>query len=120
MPATPGRLERGGISQPREGSSAAGVLSYNQLPRSRQGDVDPALKIIYVQVMTLDLKAAVKKAGGYTVVALKIGATKQMIWSWVNVLKRIPAEHVMAMEQAINVPRHMIRPDIYPKEREAL
>lgn len=69
--------------------------------------------------MGLDLKKAILDAGGYSAVARKIGETKQVIWSWVNVLGRVPAEKVMELEEALGIPRSEIRPDIYPQNREA-
>ena len=71
-----------------------------------------------------NLKQAVEKAGGYSSLAVKLTAlgdepvSKQVVWSWVNVLERIPAERVMAFEEATGIPRHKIRPDIYPEDRE--
>lgn len=69
--------------------------------------------------MGLHLKQMIQNAGGYSSVAKKLGETKQVVWSWVNVLHRVPAERVMELEAAIGVPRHLIRPDIYPKNRES-
>ena len=66
----------------------------------------------------IDLEKAVKDAGGYAKVAKLIGTTKQVVWSWVNVYKRVPAKRTMAFEKAVGQPRHLIRPDIYPADRE--
>jgi DNA-binding transcriptional regulator YdaS (Cro superfamily) len=65
------------------------------------------------------LKKAVDKAGGVSKVAEKMDTTKQVIWSWIHVLKRVPAERVSAFEEVVNQPRHLIRPDLYPISREA-
>lgn len=67
----------------------------------------------------MNLEKAVKDAGGYSRVASKIGTTKQTVWSWVNILKRIPAKRVLEFSAAVNIPRSKIRPDIYPPELEA-
>jgi DNA-binding transcriptional regulator YdaS (Cro superfamily) len=82
-----------------------------------------AKKFIY-ETMACNLKAAVEKAGGYSKLAGKLAnlggepVSKQVVWSWVNVLGRIPAERVMAFEEATGIPRYKIRPDIYPENRE--
>ncbi len=78
-----------------------------------------------------NLKQAVLDAGGYSTVAKKMTeinveksgkggerVTKQVIWSWVHVLGRVPAERVMEFEEATGNPRSLIRPDIYPSNRE--
>lgn len=77
--------------------------------------------------MEMDLKQAILNAGGYSAVARKMTElnndeenkiTKQVIWSWVNVLHRVPAEKVMELETVTGIPRQLIRPDIYPSSRE--
>ena len=68
--------------------------------------------------MPIDLKEAVTGAGGYSKVAVKVGTTKQNVWQWVNVLKRIPPKWVNKFSDATNIPRHLIRPDLFPVERE--
>lgn len=65
-----------------------------------------------------DLRRAIVDAGGYSKVGRQLGVTKQRIWSWANTLGRVPAEKVMDLEAAIGVPRSLIRPDLYPPERE--
>lgn len=105
-----------------------------------QAGLDPRRKKNYIAdpwgpkrkfwIMGLDLKQAIMDAGGYSRVARRLTeiikkrdkdgdpVTKQVIWSWVNVLERVPAEKVMELEEAIGIPRSTIRPDIYPKHRE--
>ncbi|MGD9766805.1 MAG: transcriptional regulator [Pseudolabrys sp.] len=51
-----------------------------------------------------------KKAGGMTALADALGIKHPSMHSW----KRVPAERVLAFEQATGIPRHEIRPDIYP------
>jgi len=69
----------------------------------------------------MDLKKIVKDAGGSSSVAramsLIIGAriTKQAVWSWINILNRIPAGRVIAFASVVKMQRYEIRPDIYPK-----
>lgn len=38
------------------------------------------------------------------------------VWNW----KRVPAEHVLTVEQLLEIPRHLIRPDIYPPPSDPL
>jgi hypothetical protein len=32
------------------------------------------------------------------------------VWNW----QRVPADHVLTVEQLLDIPRHLIRPDLYP------
>lgn len=59
---------------------------------------------------------AIKKAGGGAALAraLKDKITRHAIYQW----SRVPAEHVSAVEQITGIPRHELRPDLYPPERE--
>jgi len=36
------------------------------------------------------------------------------IWRWLNQSRQLPAEHVLLAEQLTGVPRHHLRPDLYP------
>lgn len=60
-------------------------------------------------------KIHVDAGGGLGPVAEKVGVRYQAIQQW---LKRgkVPAERVIAMEQATGISRHELRPDIYPVE----
>lgn len=53
---------------------------------------------------------AVEAVGGYAALARKLGKTRGGLWQW----KRVPAERVLAVEAATGVPRHQLRPDLYP------
>jgi DNA-binding transcriptional regulator YdaS (Cro superfamily) len=56
-------------------------------------------------------KAAKKAAGGDRALAEKIGGlTRQAVSQW----RRVPAERVLDVERASGVPRHELRPDLYP------
>ncbi len=63
------------------------------------------------------LKRAVKIAGGQTALARKVGTRQGNVWSWLNRTRRVPAEFVIKIEDATGgrVPRHELRPDIFPK-----
>lgn len=68
--------------------------------------------------MNADLKKIIVDAGGYSKVAEKLGTTKQVVWSWANVLGKVPPKWVNQLSELIKVPRYKIRPDLYPKNRE--
>jgi DNA-binding transcriptional regulator YdaS (Cro superfamily) len=36
------------------------------------------------------------------------------VWRWLNQSKQLPAEHVLKAEEVTGVPRHHLRPDLYP------
>jgi DNA-binding transcriptional regulator YdaS (Cro superfamily) len=38
------------------------------------------------------------------------GINREAVWQWTQV----PAQHVLNVEQLLGIPRHLIRPDIYP------
>lgn len=44
--------------------------------------------------------------------ALKLGITAQAISQW----DRVPVERVLSVERLTGVPRHVLRPDIYPPD----
>ena len=60
------------------------------------------------------LRKAVKVAGGQTALARAVDAKQVNIWSWLNRSKRTPPEYVIPVEKATGIPRHELRPDIYP------
>jgi hypothetical protein len=43
------------------------------------------------------------------------GVSQPSVWHWLNESKQLPAEYVLKVEAATNVPRHDLRPDIYPR-----
>jgi DNA-binding transcriptional regulator YdaS (Cro superfamily) len=55
--------------------------------------------------------AAVKSRSA---LATALGINRQAVSLW----GRVPAERVMAVEALTGIPRSVIRPDIYPPERE--
>ena len=67
--------------------------------------------------MDTALLKAKEVAGGNTGLAEKIGGlTPQAVSQW----KRVPVERVLDVERITGVPRHELRPDIYPPpDREA-
>lgn len=62
------------------------------------------------------LEAAVRIAGGQSAFARLCGKAQPTVWKWLQNGKRLPAEHVLTVEAATGVSRHLLRPDIYPVE----
>lgn len=60
------------------------------------------------------IEHAVKIAGGQQQLAEKLGVRYQAIQKWIR--GSVPAERVLAIEEATGVSRHELRPDIYPLE----
>lgn len=42
--------------------------------------------------------------------------TQPYISRWLNDMGKVPAEYVIAFEAATKIPRHKVRPDLYPKD----
>ena len=55
---------------------------------------------------------AAQKAGGLGKLAEALGIRHQSFYSW----KKVPAERVPAFSAATGIPRHEIRPDLYPSQ----
>lgn len=66
----------------------------------------------------IDLQAAVveakKAAGGGSRLAKGLGLRRQAVYQW----DKIPAGHVLKVEELTGVPRSTLRPDLYPQDRE--
>lgn len=43
-------------------------------------------------------------------IAAACSIDRSAVWNW----KRVPAQHVLTVEELLEIPRHHIRPDIYP------
>lgn len=56
------------------------------------------------------LSKSLKIAGGPTALARLLGITSQAIGQW----ERVPPLRVLAVEAVTGVPRHELRPDLYP------
>lgn len=66
------------------------------------------------------LQKAILAFGGYAAVARELGVTKSLVSHWAKGRIRVKAERVIPLEQIIGVPRHVIRPDLYPAESAEL
>lgn len=56
-----------------------------------------------------------EKAGGFPALAEKLGISRAAVHQW----KRIPAERVLDVESLTGIPRHELRPDLYPNDQAA-
>ncbi len=65
--------------------------------------------------MNTVLRKAVELAGGQTALAEKIGKTQGHVSKWLE-RDYIPPESVLQIELATGIPRHELRPDLYPVE----
>lgn len=48
------------------------------------------------------------------------GVRQPAVSKWLQSGKRLPAGHVLAVEAATNVSRHLLRPDLYPLPEGAM
>jgi pyruvate kinase len=46
-------------------------------------------------------------------IAKACGVNREAVWNW-DARGEIPAKHVLVIESLLNIPRHRIRPDLYP------
>lgn len=58
------------------------------------------------------LQTAIERAGGRAAIAAALGIKRQAIAQW----DRCPVARVLEVERISGVPRHFLRPDIYPFE----
>jgi len=65
------------------------------------------------------LERACKLSGGQKALAQAIGTRQSQVWYWLKRSKKgVPAEFVLKIERVSGVPRHEIRPDIFPPSQE--
>lgn len=56
-------------------------------------------------------EVAVEAAGGGAALARALNLkSRQAVYQW----SRVPAEHVLKVEKITGMPRHVLRPDLYP------
>ncbi len=66
------------------------------------------------------LTKAIELAGGQRAAARICEISQTAVWKWLQSAKRLPAEHVLRVEAATGISRHLLRPDIYPRETPSL
>ena len=63
------------------------------------------------------LQLAVERSGSQAKLASLCGVSQTAVWKWLQSSKRLPADHVLAVEAATGISCHVLRPDIYPQSR---
>lgn len=61
------------------------------------------------------LNLAADKLGSQANLARVCNVSNTAVWKWLQSSKRLPAEHVLAVEAETGISRHDLRPDIYPR-----
>ena len=67
---------------------------------------------------TSAVRRAVEIAGGQRALGQLLGVSQQAVGQWLS-NDRIPANRVVQIAQATGIPRHELRPDLYPAEATA-
>ncbi|MEG3160905.1 YdaS family helix-turn-helix protein [Sphingomonas sp. LB2R24] len=60
------------------------------------------------------LADAVRRAGGQSAFARLIGRSQSTVFDWLRFEKSLPPEHILKVERATGVSRHLLDPVIYP------
>jgi len=60
------------------------------------------------------LKRVIDRLGSQAELSRLCEVSSTAVWKWLQSSKRLPAEYVLRAEAATDVPRHLLRPDIYP------
>jgi hypothetical protein len=70
-------------------------------------------------MINVGLQHVIDIMGGQSALARAIGTSQQNVHNWLY-KRRIPAEYVLKIEEAVNgvITRHALRPDIYPLEEK--
>lgn len=59
---------------------------------------------------------AIAAARGIRPLARQLGISAPSVWEW-RQRGRVPVTRVLQLEALLGIPRHVLRPDIYPPER---
>lgn len=62
------------------------------------------------------LRCAVDLIGSQSAMGRLLGVSQRAVWRWVRENKILPAEHVLKVEAATGISRHLLRPDLYPRD----
>ncbi len=65
------------------------------------------------------LLEAVRIAGGQNKIAAVCDVSQPSVFRWIHKHKQAPATRVLAIEARTGVSRHLLRPDIYPRDGAA-
>lgn len=63
------------------------------------------------------VELAIKAMGSQSELARALGKKPQIISHWFRKIGRIPAEHVPDVARVTGLPRHMLRPDLYERQK---
>lgn len=63
---------------------------------------------------------AARKAGSQAALRRVLGVPQSTLSSWLRRGTELPAKYVLQVEKALGIPRHELRPDIYPPEEARL
>lgn len=66
------------------------------------------------------LQLAVTHVGGQSALGRLCKVTQGAVWRWLQNGKGLPPQHVLCVEAATGISRHVLRPDIYPVEHAFL
>ena len=69
------------------------------------------------QTQTNGVVCAIASVGGMRPLSRLLGISAPSVWEWRR-RGRIPAERVLQVERVTGVSRHILRPDLYPREAE--
>lgn len=64
-------------------------------------------------------RQAVDAVGGQSAMGRLLDVSQTSVWRWIHKNRALPAEHVLTVEEVTAIPRHVLRPDIYPRETPA-
>jgi DNA-binding transcriptional regulator YdaS (Cro superfamily) len=60
------------------------------------------------------LRAAVDAVGSQSAMGRLLGVSQAAVWRWLDRAHHLPAEHVLTVEAATGISKHVLRPDVYP------
>jgi hypothetical protein len=78
-----------------------------QPQRKKRGPEPWRRNVVLVMVHTM--------RGTASRIAEACGINREAVWLW----DQVPAKHVLRIEQLLEIPRHLIRSDIYPPPSDA-
>ena len=73
------------------------------------------IEFVPMRDRTEALERAIKAVGGLAGLAVPLGVSIQAVSQW----EEVPPLRVLAVERLSGVPRHELRPDLYPAEARA-
>lgn len=91
-------------------------MCNKDFPRERQEGLALA-RLMWQVGLTMKqaaLISAIDRAGGEKAVAAKLGISRQAVEQWEN----CPPYRVLELERLSGIPRHELRPDLYPPPAE--